>query len=202
MRLTAKLLLTFLLTALIPVAVLGYLSYGAAKDALQEQALEDLAMIADAKEGHLYSFLEGIKGRAVDFSSDGFIRNSADALESLDKGSSSYNNTISELSRHLRDNKMPLDKSIQLISVIDEEGIIVASTEEGDIGRDESADEYFIEGMRGEYINDVQVAHHLFLKGPLYHIAVSAPLTGRESGKVLGVIVNYYDTDALNKILS
>jgi HAMP domain-containing protein len=202
MRLTAKLLFTFLMTALIPVAALGYLSYGAAKQALQEQALDDLTVIAEAKEGHLYSFLEGIKGRAADFSSDGFIRDRTRAIESLDPEDPRYGAAVSALNKHLKLNKMPLDKSIHMIAVIGLNGRIIASTAEGDIGRDESDDDYFIHGKKGVYVSDVHISPHVAASQHPYHIAASAPLTGRETGAPLGVIVNFYDTHELDKILS
>lgn len=202
MRLTARLLLLALVAALIPVALLGYLSYSSAKQALQEQALEDLSVIAEAKEGHLYSFLEKIKGRAIDFSSDGFIRDSTEALTSMSPEDLWYNATLRALNRHLRINKMPLDESIRMIAVIDLNGRIIAATDEDEIGRDESEDDYFIHGKKDVYVSDVHVSHHVKPGEHRYHIAVSAPLTGRETGVPIGVIVNFYDTRELDKILS
>ena len=63
MRFTAKLVAAVVLTALIPVVTIGYLSYSSAKAALEKQSLKSLTIIADAKEGHLYSFFEAVKGR-------------------------------------------------------------------------------------------------------------------------------------------
>jgi PAS domain S-box-containing protein len=202
MRVTAKLLITFLIIALIPLAVLGYLSYASAKQALQEQALSDLAVIAEAKEGHMHSFIDGIRGRAVDFSSDGFIRDSLESLSRMPRDDPRYPLVQEALNRHLRINKMPLDESIHMIAVMDLDGRIVGSTEEGDMGRVDAMEDYFIQGKRGVYVSDVRLSHHLLATEHPYHIAVAAPLTGRETGDLIGVIVNFYDTHELDKILS
>ncbi len=201
MKLVSKLVAAFLLVALIPLAVLGYLSYDSAKTALQKQALEDLTLVAEAKEGHLYSFLEAVKGRALDFSSDGFIRDSVEAMERLDPKSPEYAELQKALNEHLKRNKAPLDKSIHMIAVIDLSGRIIAATKEQDIGSGESGDDYFIQGRKGVYVSDVHTSHH-FLSSEQLHIAVSAPLTDKETGALLGVIVNFYDTHELEKMLS
>lgn len=202
MKFTAKLVTAFVLTALIPVATLGYLSYSSAKAALEKQALEDLTLITDAREGQIYSFFELIKGRAVDFSSDGFIRDTAEALLAPEARHPRFAELQKSLNAHLKRNKMPLDRSIRLISVVDMNGKVVASTDGRELGADESQHGYFTRGRKGVYISDVHAGHHGGASGHPYHIVAAAPLTGRESGVPLGVIINYYDTLELNKILS
>lgn len=200
MNLRTKLLLAFLSATLIPVAALGFLSFREARDALEQEALDGLILAAEAKEGHVYGFLEAIKGRALDFSSDGFIHDSLEAMRKLDLRDPQYEKFRSALSEHLMRNKLPLDKSVHVIAVIDLKGHIIAATEEGDIGRDESRDDYFVQGRKGLYASDIHASHHGVMS--MHHIAASAPLTGRVTGALLGVIVNFYDTRDLDKILS
>lgn len=202
MKFTAKLIAAFVLAALIPVATLGYLSYSSAKAALEKQALEDLTLIADAREGQLYSFFELIKGRALDFSSDGFIRDAIEALRTPDARDPRGAELRKSLDTHLKRNKMPLDRSIRLISVVGVNGKVLASTDGRELGADESKHEYFTQGRKGVYTSDVHHGHHGGASGHSYHIVASAPLFGRETGVPLGVIINYYDTLELNKILS
>ncbi len=202
MRFTAKLIAAFVLTALIPVATLGYLSYSSAKAALEKQALDELTLIADAREGQLYSFFELIKGRAMDFSSDGFIRDTTESLRAPEAQHPRFIELQKSLNAHLKRNKMPLDRSIRLISVADVNGKVIASTDGRELGADESQHGYFMQGGKGVFLSDVHPGHHGGASGHPYHIVAAAPLFGRESGALLGVIVNYYDTLALNKILS
>ena len=202
MKFTVKLVVAFVLTALIPVATLGYLSYSSAKAALQNQALEDLTLIADAREGQLYSFFELIEGRVMDFSSDGFIRDTTEAMLTLDAHNPLFAKLQKSLNAHLKRNKMPLDRSIRLISVADVTGKVIGSTYDREIGDDESKHEYFTQGRKGVYTSDVHPRHHGGAAGHPYHIVAAAPLFGRETGVLLGVLINYYDTLELNKILS
>ncbi len=202
MKFTVKLVVAFVLTALIPVATLGYLSYSSAKAALQKQALEDLTLIADAREGQLYSFFELIEGRVMDFSSDGFIRDTTEAMLTLDEHNPLFAKLQKSLYAHLKRNKMPLDRSIRLISVAEVTGKVIGSTYDREIGDDESKHEYFTQGRKGVYTSDVHPRHHGGAAGHPYHIVAAAPLFGRETGVLLGVLINYYDTLELNKILS
>jgi len=203
MKLNVKLVAAFLLTALIPVCVLGYLSYHTARQALKKQAIEDLVLVAEAKEGHLYSFLESIKGRALDFSSDGFIRDKVKRLYTLNKKNIHSPKTQKLLSAHLRRNKKSLDETIRCVCVIDINGRIIGSCDENKIDRNESGKEYFVQGMKNIYVSDVYALHDgKTLEPDGWGIAVSAPMTDKNTGDILGVIVNYYDTTVLNKILS
>ncbi|MBF8277031.1 MAG: Blue-light-activated protein, partial [Candidatus Brocadiaceae bacterium] len=204
MRLTAKFVIAFVLTAIIPIVILGYMSYYFAKLSLKEQVLEGLVLTAEAVEGHLYSFMENIKGRAVDFSSDGFIRDSAKALQRYQAKNHPYEKTQRALNAHLKRNKKPLDKSIRMICVIGLNGRVIASTDEERIGADESKSEYFSNGIKDVFISDVyrSVSSTNPIPSHNYHIAVSAPLKDKTTGTILGVIVNFYETSELNKVLS
>ncbi|MBF8277821.1 MAG: hypothetical protein HW390_2894 [Candidatus Brocadiaceae bacterium] len=175
-----------------PIAVLGYLSYSSAKKALKEQAIEDLVVTAEAKEGHLYSFMEANKGRALDFSSDGLIRDYAGVLQKSATGSSRHRRIQKSLNTHLKRNKKSLDKSIQLIDVIGIDGKVIASTDTGRIGTDESLHECFTQGRNDVCWHDVHVSANTADSKKLFQIVVSAPLTDKRTGDLLGVIVNYY----------
>ncbi|MBI5253641.1 MAG: PAS domain S-box protein [Euryarchaeota archaeon] len=178
---------------LVPIALVGYSSYSANKESLEKQVLDDLALVAEAYEGHVYHFSELAKRRTEDFSSDGYIR---DSLEKIVKGDPS---AAKNLNSHLLKNKMPLDKTIHGINVIDLSGRVVASTDEREIGKDDSEHEYFIKGRKGIYVSDVHISHHF---GEKVSIVVSAPLTSRETGALLGVITNHIEITELNKILT
>lgn len=201
MKLKPKLVLAFLLTALIPVAVIGYLSYSSAKAALQRQALEDLTLVAEAKEWVLYHFFEMAKDGAMELSSDGFIRNSAEAMQKLDPKGPRYTGLQKALSMYLKHNKMHHDMGIYLILVTDMKGRVIAATEEGEIGADESEDEYFIEGKKGVYISDMYIPPRP-TEGKRPYIAAAAPPTDKKTGNPLGVIINFYYPDELRKMLS
>ena len=50
------------------------------------------------------------RGRAIDFSSDGFIRDSAEAMQKLDQGDPASQSCRNRLNAHLKRNKQSLDR--------------------------------------------------------------------------------------------
>ena len=200
MKIKPKLILISLLIALATAAGIGTLSYTSARKAINQQAVEDLVLVSEVAEGSLYAFLRGIEGRAIDFASDGFIRDSVEALAGLAPNDPRFASRQKTLNDHLKRNKQPLDKTIGLVMVIDPDGKVLAATDEDEIGRDESGDDYFVMRRAGPFVSGADVRYHA--GGSRLRLAVSAPLHGRTSGGLLGVIVNFYDTRELDRLLS
>ncbi|MBI2471293.1 MAG: PAS domain S-box protein [Planctomycetes bacterium] len=201
MKLTAKLIITFVLAALIPTTVLSCLNYFSAKKTLKNQTLEYVALISEAKEGQLYGFIETVKNRAVDFSADDVIRRSLREMKALDAGDPTYTRLQKSLIDHLR-HKMPLDTSIRSLCIADMSGRKIASTDDATIGMELTTNDYFIQGMKGVYLSDVYVAHDISKQDTLCQISVTAPITDKGTETALGAIINCYDTTELNKVVS
>ena len=138
MRLGPKLILAFLLTALVPLALLGSMIYFAAQRALEKQILDDFALVAEATEGHVNSFLDRMRERTSDFATDGFIRDAAEEIDRLAPKDSKRADLGRSLNAYLEGNKLPLDPILRGILVIGPDGKIIAATDERDLGRDES----------------------------------------------------------------
>jgi len=71
------------------------------------------------------------------------------------------------------------------IFVLDTRGIIIASSDEEDIGKDRSNDPCFLEGKEGVFIKDAYISFHKQRKT----IAFSAPVLDEEDGMFLGILV-------------
>ncbi|HBA52334.1 TPA: hypothetical protein DCY68_00830, partial [Candidatus Azambacteria bacterium] len=194
-----KLFFSFLAVFAVSVSISNYLSYRTAKENLTERIKSDVRQIAEAKEGLLLDFISQSGKRVVDFSSDGFIRDSAAKIVAGENGG-----VAGDLNRHLNKNKMSLDPTIFGINVTDLNGRIIASTMESELGRDESKDDYFVEAKQlaygQSYVSDVMFSHHF--NKDVSHFAVLAPLTEKETGEKLGFIINYIDGDELTIILN
>lgn len=194
-----KLFLSFLAVLAVSVGVSSYLSYRTAKENLTERIKSDLRQIAESKEGLLLNFISQSGKRVVDFSSDGFIRDSAAKIVAGGDGG-----VVGELNKHLEKNKMFLDPMIFGINVTDMNGRIIASTAESEVGGDESKEDYFVEAKQlaygQSYASDVMFSHHFGKDVP--HFAVSAPLTEKETGEKLGFLINYIDGYELTIILN
>jgi len=189
-----------LITALIPTMFVLFVGFSVFKDSMREQAIKNMELIAEAQGGQLLIFLEGIEKRVVDFSSDGFIRDSVKNIIS----DAPNTETVRKLNRHLKVNKMSLDETIYGINVLDLSGKIIASTNETEIGKDESEDDYFIDTLNLDYgeahISDVGQSYHFNVN--IRSINSSAILTDKNSGEKIGVIIVYLDAKNLSDILS
>jgi signal transduction histidine kinase len=201
-RTLTRLLVFFVLALAIgPLLINGYINFNIFRSSLEKQTIDNLNVVAESKEGHLFSFLTKMDARAADFSSDGLIRDLTSEIV-RDPNGSAYAARL--LSDHLKVNKMSLSQSIYGINIIGLSGKIIASTNAVEIGKDESADDYFKRTLARNYgesiINDANISHHFAVEKKT--ITASAPIYDRRTGKSVGIIVNYYDTSELDDILA
>ncbi|MEK7162347.1 MAG: cache domain-containing protein, partial [Patescibacteria group bacterium] len=190
----SKLMVVFLLVGLLPLGLLGYLNLQSARQDLNQEIADKLSLFAEAKEGQIYAYLDGLESRTLDFASDGFI------LENMKRiNETGSKQTVDDLNHHLIQKKQVLDPSIIGILVVDLKGRVAAATDEDEIGEDESADEYFIEGQKGIFTIEVEEeGGHFDLDNP---IAAAAPLIDHQ-GELLGVLINIFEAGKLHDILS
>lgn len=198
LKLGVKLMGSLVLVASLSIFTVSYVEYRMVAKAMEAQILEDLVLVADSMEGYVLEFLEGAKKRTVDFSSDGFIRDSTKKIISGEQ------NISSDLNRHLVVNKMSLDTSIFGISVLNRDGIVVGSTVDGILGEDYSASDSFLVARNLRYgethLADMDVGHaHFGVDEP--HLMVAAPLIEKTTNNLLGVIINHVKIDPLNDVL-
>jgi HAMP domain-containing protein len=193
LKIRTKLILWFLLVVLIASLGISYFEYRITKDIFTRNILNELATLAEAKEGQVFAYLDSIEARTIDFASDGFIR---EKLKEIINNNSAQ--AIETLNEHLINNKKPLDKTLTGIFVADLNGKIVASTNNKEIGKNESLDEYFLEGKKGVFITELRRHEHFGLK---HMFIVTAPLTDKDTGELLGVLGNIFDTKKINDIL-
>ena len=196
MSIKSKLLIFALSISLIPISIIITLSYFNARSTIERQALNWLTAVAESKKVHTLSFLDSKKGRVVDFSSDGFIRDSLETIAS--RGTQS--DAVPSLNRHLKLNKKPLDPHIVAIAVLDINGRVVASTTEKWVGKDMSEENIFMNCINknygGTYVGKTYNVPYLNENC----IFISAPLASGQENKTMGVIINAYNMEFLNEI--
>ncbi len=189
-----KLIIVFLMVALVPVAVVGVLGYRDSQKTIEKQTLSHFKAMAHDKEEAVMLLLKAETGRTVDFSSDGYIR---DSVSKLNQNPPDAAQIQAALTQHLIANKKSLDKNIQETFCLDLSGRVVASTDKKQIGKNKEKDAYFVSGKKGVFVKS---AYHSETTGKV-GIAVAVPLRGRVSQEVIGVIVNRYGLGELSKIL-
>ncbi len=174
---------------LLPIFITFLIGYNHNKNEIKKSALSDLTVLAESFEGQVYLYLDSLKSRAIDFASDGFIR---DELEKINAGKDPF-----DLNNHLIKNKISLDKDIVEISIATLGGRIAASTRETSIGSDVSDSRSFILGKDSTIITNSM--HEKSLDD---HINISSPLVSKSTGETIGVLINHTHIHVLNSILS
>ncbi len=225
-----KLIASLFIAVVITAAMSSYFSYTGSRSVLSNQIMTDLVMLSEAKEGHIMEFLEGAKKRVIDFSSDGFIR---DSVFKINESQDAF--VVKELSNYLVKNKKSLDSAILGINIINKDGEVIASTDVNEIGRRKGfvkneknkiaiaeylekhkgsgkyeewggviGDEYYVGALKlgyGEvFLGDVSRTHHFGYKDVVF--PVSAPLISKHTSEAIGVIVSYIHIKDLNSVVN
>ena len=174
---------------LLPVMVTFFYSYEKNREHLEDLVLNNLIVVAEAYEGQVYLYLEQSMARAVNFSTDGKV---VSLLKQVEAGNSSASNV---LVRHLRENKLPVHRSIRKIIVVSDDGRVVGSTSAGDAGRRVTNERFFVEGRTASGITAIGIEGGL-------ELASYSPIKDGTDGRVIGVMVVFSDISDLSTILS
>src|SRR3990167_1393368 len=176
---------------LLPILITFFIVYNQNRTYLKQRILDTLTVIAEAYEGQVYQFLEKAKVRAQDFASDGFVRTQ------IQKAIHGNTSAMNKLNQHLVKNKLALDKTINTINVLSLEGRVIASTNSAEIGSDYSYESIFQKGKE-----TVTMVEKCFGHSELTEIAISAPILNKDTGRLIGVIVNYIPIAEINNIIT
>lgn len=197
---SARIIMNYFTLGVLGIFILGFLNYYSAENGISNQIFNDMALTSRVERENILNFLEYSKGRVIDFSSDGFIRDSVKHIIQNGKAAE----IAKQLNIHLIKNKMSLDPNIIGINVLDLNGKIIASTNKEEIGKDESGDNYFLQAKNllygNAYMSDVRISQHF--QGGEVSFSASTVLTEKETYKPIGVIVNYYNAAVLDEVVN
>lgn len=202
MSIRLKLIITFLAIAVIPIFLVGALSFYYAKNSLEEAALHGLNVVTVAKKAEVMEYLMGKKGRSIDFASDGFISDQAEFISTTAE-SEEMMRASRALNEHLRINKKPLDPEILEIRILDLSGRIIGTSEADyllGLGTGNNQP-YFLEGQHKTYIQDVSTYIYQGVEELQEVIVIGTPLRSRASGKIIGVLANFYNLVDIKDVL-
>lgn len=194
MLLRPRLTIAFLAISVVPIILIGALTYSYVKQAMEQSVIDGLHEIVELQEANLFLYLDRQKSITHAFSSDGLIREASETL----RANPGDKEMITALRQHLVHNKVPLSEDVQAIEILSPAGIVLASTMEAGVGVDRSREQYFLHGKEDIYITDV----HRHDEGiPGYEI--SAPLfSNSEPQRVVGVLVNHFAVSTIKKLFS
>lgn len=187
-NLMLKLIIIFVIISTFPIIIIGTISYYSSKEAIKNKIFDSYTAIVESREKAVLLYVKNKIDRVIEFADDGYIINKLNQRRI-------YNN---ELNQYLHKNKMPHDMEIYEIFIMNNKGIIIASTDSSVIGRDRSNDDYFVGGKKGAHFKDIYYSKDTKRNA----FAISAPIKDLKTGKFLGVIVNRYELTKFNEIVS
>ncbi|MEK7789075.1 MAG: cache domain-containing protein, partial [Planctomycetota bacterium] len=186
-----KLLCWFLTLSILPIMVVAILTYQYARETIKNELLNEESFLAEGIKNHIETILNAGEYSSQFFASDEFIRRHLEILN--------YNPNDLRIVRKFNDYmvyKTNLNKDFYETFVLNQAGIIVASSNEKSIGRIEFGADYFAYGKGGPYVKDVYRDENT----GEFSIAFAAPVLKKRGGKFLGVLVIRYNANKLNEI--
>ena len=130
----------FLLVALIPLGTAGTIVYKYVYHRSRDDVSRQQQLVAHSLNRELQLLLSQRKFRIMDFSADGFVR---DSVEQIHLKFPNYSQITKQLNSHLIIHQKNLDQDIIEIEILDSKGIVIASTSSDQIGKDRSHKDYF-----------------------------------------------------------
>ncbi|MEP9412409.1 MAG: PAS domain S-box protein [Candidatus Brocadia sp.] len=186
-----KLLCWFLLLSILPIITVAILTYRYAQETIKNELLNEEAFLADGIKNHILTILNAGEYSSQFFASDEFIRRHLEILN--------HNPANTHIVKKFNDYmiyKTNLNKDFYETFVLNPAGIIVASSNENNIGKIEFGADYFTRGKEGPYVKDVYMDENT----GEYSMAFAAPILKKRGGKFLGVLVIRYNANKLNEI--
>ncbi len=190
-----KLIILCLTISLVPIIILGSMSYLSSRAALTKQIINDFNAIAHGKEQAVVQYLMGAK-RALGVY--GHSRTIINGLVSVNNKSADSSQAMKDLQNYIEE-RLKLNPLVHEFIIMDKHGKVVACTEQKEIGVDKSQDAYFTGAReRDFFIKDVYQSK---ITGKIGFVASQAV---REigTGEFIGVFAERIKLQVLNELLA
>ncbi len=191
MKIKTKILLIALLLVIVTGTTIIVINQIATRNMTEDNVYDHLLTAAESRASHIETFLDG-KKEAIKQLSESIV---VERLLLADRDDPEYSERYNDVTRRL-EHTAKLSEYIHGVFVLDKNGMIVASSEGVDIGKDKSNDPYFIGGKKGVFIKDAYVSQDKKID----LITFSAPILDEENTVFLGVVAIRISMEELNKI--
>lgn len=124
------------------LATLGalYFNYSVRKS-FKEQILNNLSVLAEENESTYFAFTGQLRTLATNWSSDNYIKELAEKIVDQSLSSTTRAKATDDFGTYLRDKKMLYNKSVTIVDILNDQGIVIASNRNDRIGVDEGKEE-------------------------------------------------------------
>ena len=141
MKLRTKATIFFGVFLLVIALIISFYAQYIVGNIFRKQATDNLRIIAEQSESIYLAFLGSIKVRALDWTSDSTIRDITKTILSTPEGSPERVQAAKKFTTYLTESKMPFDKTVSVVDLLDRNGIVIASTKPERIGENEKNEE-------------------------------------------------------------
>ncbi len=197
MKIARKISLSFLITTVILVTDAVSTIYLIVRADVKKEIFAHLATAAQSRASHVVSFLQNHKTEVELLASDVLLKNTLRTVidNNLDYGEHVRVASIEVAAAELKE-ALEIAEDFYEIFVIDPGGKIIFSTDESNVGLDESANAYFLEGKKRSFIKDAYYSETTRKNS----IAIATPILDDEDKQFLGVFVARLELTDLYRI--
>jgi len=196
-RLSTKLLLLFLLLAIIPAAVVGYLAYDNGRRTIERVTLDRLDSTSRLREAALERWIAGSETHLRSVASRRRLADAAALLASNDQADPEYRAAHDAMLREHLGPALEEQGCFLTLSIISaQDGLILVSSDETLEGKYRESEPFFVEGKARTYVG--KVSYSLSEGGAVMHI--STPIHD-ERGDVIGVLAGHADLAEMTEIM-
>lgn len=165
-------------------------SEAVSKNSAEKQIYNQLESTAQSRANHIETFLELKKTTVRQLSQSIAIQK----LLLTDKNDEDYAKSFNDVTKRLK-SRVETGKYTYGVFVLDKSGIVIASNEAGDVGKDKSNDCCFSSGKQGVFVRDAFTSETEGIDS----LAFSAPILD-DNDEFLGVVIMKVSVEALNEI--
>ncbi len=196
MKLATRLTILFLLTAILPTAVTGYLGYDIGKRAILQQTIDDLVSINVLKGRELERWIEESKNSIEELAQRPLVRQNASDMAASHDTDPLYRRAHRDiLENHLKP-RLKYGLFSELFVMCFRQGHISASTDEKQDGKYRNDRKYFMEGKSRTYVEGSYYSPSM--EQPA--MTVSTPVKGKD-GNTVAVLAGRLSLGELSEIM-
>lgn len=193
-RIDKRLLFYYLVPAIISLSIVTFVAYDRGVDTIKQQTFNYLRLSVETAKSQIKTLIKTQKNVVREFATDRMI---IESLEKLSQPGMDQSFLLNEMKKYLISNKMALyAPDILAVSILDNSGKVIFSTEDHEIGLDQSGKDYFVKvkfrGCFGDLFYS-EIFHEPIIK-------VSAPIIMGNKSIFQGVIVNTISGSTLTDI--
>jgi PAS domain S-box-containing protein len=196
MKLRNKLIITFLLLAIVPIMVMGILGFNTDRRVIIEEVENHLISTNILKGNEVDRWVDDNKNSLEELAQRPLIRAYTAILTLKESDSSSYSQAQADLLYSHLSPRLRYGGFFEIFIMNPLDGVIMISTDSQSIGENRAYQEYFTEGRENTHVEGVY--YSVYLNQPA--LTIGTPIKDNE-GELIGVIAGRLDLDELSRIM-